>query len=73
MADAFAYGDDDADTDEHAAAFPRLNRRQRVAEEPQEPPVDPALLAWARNEKQLVEDAARVRAIMSSPHRRGRP
>ena len=49
MPDPFQlFGDEDAD--EHAAAFPRLSRKQRQAEQPQEPPVDPKLIEWAKRE-----------------------
>ena len=60
MADPYGEGDEDADP--HAAAFPRLPRRQRIAEEPQQPQVDPKLIAWANNAPRLMAEQAAARA-----------
>jgi hypothetical protein len=64
MADTYLDRDYDDDADAYAAAFPRLNRKQRMREEPQEEPVDPELLEWAKREKTIIAEHAAARRVV---------
>ena len=64
MADPFSLADDNAADDYADEGRPRLGRRQRITEAPQEPPVDPALLDWAKREQTIIaEHAAAGRVV----------
>ena len=61
---AFVQHDDDTDPDIADGGRPRLGRRQRIPEDLQEPPVDPALLDWAKREKTIIAEHVAARRVV---------